>query len=79
MDACFWIKRLLPRLANANNEEILTVKITHSESQFIIARGYGFDSWPKLKKYVESIKTDLDSTIFAFLLNSSQLSVASLS
>ncbi len=67
VDACFWIKKLLPRLANVSKEEILTEKITHSESQFIIARGYGFDSWPKLKKYVESIETDLDTAIFAFL------------
>lgn len=67
VDACFWIKKLLPRLAKANDEEIRNITITHSESQFIIARGYGFNSWPKLKKYVESIETDLDAVVFAFL------------
>jgi len=46
------IKGHLPRLANSSPEEILQSEISLQEAQLVIAREYGFLSWPKLVEAV---------------------------
>jgi hypothetical protein len=31
-----------------------------ADAQFVIAREYGFESWPKLKSHVDSVTRDVD-------------------
>lgn len=66
-EVCAWVKKLLPRLKNASQAEVWAGEVSLSEAQLVIARRYGFDSWPKLKKYVESIISDFDAKVFHFL------------
>ena len=65
-EVCAWVKKLLPRLKNASQAEVWAGEVSLSEAQLVIARRYGFDSWPKLKKYVESISSDFDAKVFHF-------------
>ena len=46
------IKTHLPRLADASPEEILQSDFTLQEAQLVLAREYGFPSWPKLVEAV---------------------------
>ncbi len=66
-DAIHWLKQLHPKLQNATENEIGAAKITLADVQLVVARAYGFSSWPKLKQYVESISTDEETVVFAFL------------
>lgn len=59
------VKNHLPKQALASIDEILTSKLSLQESQLVIAREYGFPTWPQLKEYIELIerqrgKRDLD-------------------
>src|SRR5204863_9455529 len=44
-----------PRFANAAASELRGTKFSLSDAQLVIAREYGFDSWPKLKQHVDSM------------------------
>jgi ankyrin repeat protein len=44
-----------PRLAKASDSSIRAAKFSLSDAQLVVAREYGFASWPKLKELVESI------------------------
>jgi len=46
------IKTHLPRLTDASNEEILQSDFSLQEAQLIVAREYGFPSWPKLTEAI---------------------------
>ena len=47
------IRAHLPRLASANDAKILEADFPLHEAQWVIAREYGFASWPKLKAAIE--------------------------
>jgi ankyrin repeat protein len=47
------IQSALPRMKSRSAAEIRRAKFLLSEAQFVIAREYGFESWPKLKTHVE--------------------------
>lgn len=47
------IRRQLPRLSQATDAEILATPIPLHEALWIVAREYGFASWPKLKAALE--------------------------
>jgi ankyrin repeat protein len=49
------VKRLQPRFADLPNEQIGHAKFALADAQFVIAREYGFDSWPKFAKRVEEL------------------------
>src|SRR5438874_1764970 len=49
------IREHLPQSANASDAEILAGTFTLTNAQQVVAREYGFASWPKLKAHVESI------------------------
>jgi hypothetical protein len=53
------IKPHLPRLTDASTEEILQSDFSLQEAQLVVAREYGFPSWPKL---VEAVSQDEDSS-----------------
>jgi len=48
------IREFHPRLANVSNGETRKVAFSLSDAQLVIAREYGFESWPKLKEHVQS-------------------------
>jgi Ankyrin repeats (3 copies)/Ankyrin repeat len=41
-----------PRCSSASVSEIRATRLTLTDAQLVIAREYGFDSWPKLKEHV---------------------------
>jgi hypothetical protein len=45
-----------PKCARMSDDEIRSSKLSLADAQLIIAREYGFESWPKLKHQVESVK-----------------------
>jgi ankyrin repeat protein len=57
-----------PRLSGASEVDIRAAKFTLSDAQLVIAREYGFESWPKLKTHVEAVGRGDDPTIAAFLM-----------
>src|SRR5215475_13421451 len=44
-----------PDYANTSKDKIRAAKFSLSDAQLVIAREYGFASWPKLKEHVESL------------------------
>jgi len=45
----------LLRMAHLTDEAMRTTRIKLSDAQYVIARGHGFESWPKFQKHVESV------------------------
>ena len=43
-----------PKYARMSDEDIRAAKLSLADAQLIVAREYGFDSWPKLKHHVEA-------------------------
>src|ERR1700691_3295549 len=62
------IKGSHPEFAKSTDEEIRAAKFALSDTQLIIAREYGFESWPKLKTHVEALARGDDPQVAAFLL-----------
>ena len=48
------IKARHPRFANATDEQIAQTPLTLRDAQLVIAREYGFASWPRLVEYFET-------------------------
>src|SRR5260370_15568887 len=44
-----------PRFGNASQSELQNVKFSLSDAQLVIAREYGFASWPKLNEHIRSV------------------------
>lgn len=44
-----------PKFARLSDEDIRGAKLSLADAQLIVAREYGFDSWPKLKHHVEGV------------------------
>src|SRR5690349_15777612 len=42
-----------PKFARMSDDEIRTSKFSLADAQLVIAREYGFPSWPKLKHHIE--------------------------
>lgn len=52
------LKRILeshPKWSNSSESEIGAAKFSLSDAHLVIAREYGFSTWPKLKEHVESV------------------------
>jgi ankyrin repeat protein len=54
-DAICRIRESHPRYSGSSQAEIPAAEVALTDAQFVIARELGFDSWPKLKKHVESL------------------------
>jgi hypothetical protein len=50
------IKGSHPQFTHKSSEHIREVKLRLSDAQLIVAREYGFASWPKLKAHVDNLK-----------------------
>ena len=50
-----YVQRHLPRLADASAQEVLASKLSLQEAQLVVAREYGFPSWPKLVEVVDRL------------------------
>src|SRR6516165_10645755 len=48
------IRESHPRLSQGTDADVRPARFTLSGAQLVIAREYGFASWPKLKQHVES-------------------------
>jgi hypothetical protein len=56
-DAIRRIRENHPRLSQASGAAVRSARFTLSGAQLVIAREYGFASWPKLKEFVENTWT----------------------
>jgi hypothetical protein len=52
------IQEAHPRLTTATASQIRDAQLRLSEAQLVIAREYGFESWPKLKAHVERVQLE---------------------
>jgi len=55
-DALRRIRECHPRFGNAADGAIASAKLTQSDALLTIAREYGFASWPKIKRHIESLE-----------------------
>jgi ankyrin repeat protein len=55
-----------PRLAGSPAHRIQASRFTLSGAQLVLAREYGFSSWPKLKAHVESLSPGADDLVNQF-------------
>ena len=54
-DACCRFQKSLPRFSGLPEAVIQTEKIALADAQAVIAREYGFESWPKMKAHIGSL------------------------
>src|SRR5882672_8359325 len=52
-----------PKWSSAAVSELCAAKLSLSDAQLVIAREYGFASWPKLKQHVEAILVETENPI----------------
>src|SRR5579871_4694933 len=57
------IRESHPRFARLAEADVRSVRFTLSGAQLVIAREYGFVSWPKLKDYVEKAKSQTNDPL----------------
>src|SRR6266568_4669140 len=57
------IRDFHPRWSQATESEIRAGRFSLSDAQLVIAREYGFATWPKLKQHVDSIALDAGDPI----------------
>ena len=57
---CCRVLKHLKRFSTISDSEILKTKIALHDAQYVIAIDYGFQSWAKLKKFVEQRNLELN-------------------
>jgi ankyrin repeat protein/uncharacterized glyoxalase superfamily protein PhnB len=62
------IKESHPRFIGEPDTKIRGTEFSLSDAQLVVAREYGFESWPKLKTHVEALARGDDPAITAFLM-----------
>jgi ankyrin repeat protein len=65
-DATQRVRASHPRLENVPQKSIPLDEFKLSDAQLVIAREYGFSSWPKLKHHIETVQAGLDKTFQQF-------------
>src|SRR6516225_2118584 len=55
-----------PNFSNATEQQLRAVSFSLSDAQLVIAREYGFASWPKLKEHVDSLLLGTDDPMELF-------------
>jgi len=55
-----------PRLQNVSEKSIPSDQFKLSDAQLVIAREYGFSSWPQLKNQIETLREGLNETFSQF-------------
>jgi len=61
------IQSSLPRPAHAAPPAILAGEFALHDAQWVVAREYGFPSWPKLKLHIEALERDFARRVSAFV------------
>src|SRR5882724_11886400 len=61
------IRHQHPRLRTMTDAELRNTRFTLADAQFLVARAVGFDSWPKLKKSVESPVSEFELAVEAVI------------
>lgn len=61
------ISRRHPRLRKLTEAELRNTRFTLADAQFLLARDLGFESWPKLKKFVETPASDFEFAVEAVI------------
>jgi ankyrin repeat protein len=56
-----------PRLENVPHQSIPLDEFKLSDAQLVIAREYGFSSWPKLKHHIEAVQAGLETAVQQFV------------
>jgi hypothetical protein len=54
-----------PRLRKLTEQQLRNTRFTLADAQFIVARELGFESWPKLKKFIEQPASDFEFAVEA--------------
>ena len=54
-DACSRFQKSLPRFSDSQESDIQSEDISLAEAQLVIAREYGFESWPRIKSHITSL------------------------
>jgi hypothetical protein len=49
------IREFHPKFAGQSRADVQVARVSLSDAQLVIAREYGFESWPALKQHVESL------------------------
>src|SRR5437762_12612191 len=49
------IRLLHPKFAAKSEHAVKAARFSLSDAQLVVAREYGFESWPRLKQHVESL------------------------
>ena len=57
------VREFHPKFTRTSDDEIRAAKLSLADAQLIIAREYGFDSWPKLKHHVQGLAQAASSTV----------------
>src|SRR5882724_5325803 len=65
-DAVQRIREFHPRLTSASEGDIRATTLSLSDAQLVVAREYGFDSWPNLKEHVDSDTLEIDDPLELF-------------
>src|SRR5438876_8389288 len=55
LEAFSRIRQSHPKFAGRGDHEIQVARLSLSDAQLVVAREYGFQSWAKLKRHVESL------------------------
>src|SRR5689334_14298071 len=74
-DAVRRIRESHPRLSQASEADVRAARFTLSVAQLVIAREYGFVSWPKLKEYVEEARPQSSDARWADRKNAHSISI----
>jgi len=56
-----------PQFVGQSDEKTRAAEFSLTDAQLVVAREYGFESWPKLKTHVDALARGDDPTVAAFL------------
>ncbi len=65
---CCPLLRRLNRFAEASDSEILAARVSLSETQFIVAMHFGFQSWEHLRRHIRAQRTTNENSLEAVAL-----------
>jgi hypothetical protein len=66
VDALKRVQASHPNYLNASEVQVRAAKFSLSDAQLVVAREYGFASWPKLKEHVESFLLETEDPMELF-------------
>lgn len=70
-EAASRIAAVLPRLRHASQDEIFRTVLSLQDAQFVVAREYGFESWPKLVSWIR-MQDEIKAAVSAIPANNKE-------